>query len=328
MIAPVNTTSPPAGHAAAHPAERTSPRPAPVATWLDRALPGTPLGVWVLSALIALPVLGWCAPAAWIAHEDARTRRDQLAAARVHAGEIAAARAGLPAWARRGEHRTAEHSGDGTTGAAPGTSLAQEVSALLAATGLPPSTLASLSTAGEGTAGGPTLAGPGSSNAPRLLRRRASVALSGLTLPQLGGVLAAWRERLDAWAIVSVEVAPIDGPAAAAPATFTHAPPHAAASPPASGGASTPSSSPPGTGRDLPLRVALVAESLSLVEPPVAARAASRTAGTPSTAGTPPGSRPRGSGAGSPQLPGPRTSQATASPSPPPPAPSATGARP
>jgi hypothetical protein len=108
--------------------------------------------------------------------------------------------------------------------------FAQQVSKVLAATGLPPGILTSLSADGEdrviadgssdqakptgaarrgdGSAGVPGAA------APRVVRRRASISLSGLTLPQFGQFLRYWKEALAPWTITSIDISPIERPLA------------------------------------------------------------------------------------------------------------------
>jgi hypothetical protein len=141
--------------------------------------------------------------------------------------------------------------------------FAQQVSKVLAATGLPPGILTSLSADGEdrviadgssdqakptgadrradGSAGVPGAA------APRVVRRRASISLSGLTLPQFGQFLRYWKEDLAPWTITSIDISPIERT-------------------PAWSGDSTAAT---GTGNagggDLGLQVQLRAESLELV---------------------------------------------------------------
>jgi hypothetical protein len=76
------------------------------------------------------------------------------------------------------------------------TSLAQEVSAALAAAGLPASTLANLSP-DNGTA---VPGGPG------LVQLRAGLTLNNVTLPQVGRFLAEWRRRQPSWTVTGIDL--------------------------------------------------------------------------------------------------------------------------
>lgn len=110
--------------------------------------------------------------------------------------------------------------------------LSTRVSGTLPAAGLAPSTVVSLSADGQTVIGGtPEL---------RLIQRHAVLVLSGPTLPQTGAFLNAWRTREPDWAIVSLELAPTENPGQRSP-VFS-------------------------TGGDLPLRVVLRFETLTLQE--------------------------------------------------------------
>lgn len=112
--------------------------------------------------------------------------------------------------------------------------LAPAVSAALSGSGLPTSALSSLSPESESTkpVGGPT------GNQVRIVRKRATLVLTPVTLPQLGRFLQTWRQRSPEWTVDRLELdpRPIGGGSAAAP--------------------------PPGS--DLPLRVVVGLESLTL----------------------------------------------------------------
>lgn len=90
------------------------------------------------------------------------------------------------------------------------TSLAQEVSAAMAAAGLPPTSLANLSP-DTGTEV------PGAIG---LVRLRAGMTLNNVTLPQVGRFLSEWRRRQPAptsttspggWAVTAIDLAPETG---------------------------------------------------------------------------------------------------------------------
>jgi len=107
--------------------------------------------------------------------------------------------------------------------------LAQEVSAVLAAAGLPPSAMTSLSP-DNGTAL------PGDVG---LTQLRAGLTLNNITLPQLGRFLAEWRRRQHgpgSWTVTAIDLSPeTESGKAAAPGT---------------------------TARDLPLRAVMNLESI------------------------------------------------------------------
>jgi hypothetical protein len=77
--------------------------------------------------------------------------------------------------------------------------LQPRVSAVLASSGLPASTLVSLS---------PEVATPTSGAESRLMRQRATLLLGGATLPQLGRFLSGWRVAEPSWIITSIELSP------------------------------------------------------------------------------------------------------------------------
>jgi hypothetical protein len=104
----------------------------------------------------------------------------------------------------------------------PTPSLATRVSGVLSAAGLSQSNLAGLSP--ESTAQ--------RSDAGTALRRRATLTLQSLTLRDLGRFIGEWKAREPAWAVTSIDLAPV-------------------------------TNSKPAPGADLPIRVVLVVETLS-----------------------------------------------------------------
>lgn len=104
----------------------------------------------------------------------------------------------------------------------PTPSLATRVSGVLSAAGLSQSNLAGLSP--ESTAQ--------RSDAGTALRRRATLTLQSLTLRDLGRFIGEWRAREPAWAVTSIDLAPV-------------------------------TNSKPAPGADIPIRVVLVVETLS-----------------------------------------------------------------
>ncbi|MCC6678649.1 MAG: hypothetical protein IT436_16060 [Phycisphaerales bacterium] len=86
------------------------------------------------------------------------------------------------------------------------TSLAQEVSAAMAAAGLPPSSLANLSPD----------TGTDVPGAIGLVRLRAGLTLNNITLPQVGRFLSEWRRRQPApapagWTVTAIDLTPETG---------------------------------------------------------------------------------------------------------------------
>lgn len=198
----------------------------------------SPTVLWMIAGTIAAAPLAWLLPASWSARSAAQTRLDQLASATESGHRIADIERALPEWTRR-------------TPVAGG--LAQDVAAVLAASGLPPATLGSLAGSGdEGLDASPT--SPASTE-PRAVRRRANLTLSGLTLPQLGAFLNHFRMRLEAWTVTSVDITPTEATATTGGATGGGAGV-------TGGGAGSGSG-----GSDLPLRVQLTVETLSLTRP-------------------------------------------------------------
>ncbi|HYE03385.1 MAG TPA: hypothetical protein VD963_09140 [Phycisphaerales bacterium] len=122
-------------------------------------------------------------PPARSARERAAAACAELVRAESDVREIMALRAGLPEWTRRRPSDAA---------------LAPSVSAALGAAGLSASVLSSL------TVNDPAA---GESDAPAA-RRRATLALTSLTLPELGRFLRAWREREPDWVIASLDIGP------------------------------------------------------------------------------------------------------------------------
>ncbi len=168
-------------------------------------------------AALAVAVTGVALTRAMRAEALAHTETARFVALRRMAEEIAALRSA--------DHLTAQHTKPA--------SLATSTGEVLAFAGLPASVLSSLSPESEAadrTSGKSGIA---------LLRRRATLTLTPLTLPQLGRFLDAWRQRLDSWTVARIDLEPRrDGP--------------------------------PTPGADLPLRVVLGVESVTLAPSPKA----------------------------------------------------------
>jgi hypothetical protein len=171
---------------------------------------------WALALVVGLGALGLAGSRAASAHAGASRSLARLEAARASAAEIARLRAAAPPWMAAGR---------------PEAGLSQRLGAALQAAGLPAQALSGVQAQAE-PAGPPEL---------RAARLRAGVTLTGLTLPQVGRFLAAWREREPRWTASSVDLSP--------------EPPRGGA-----GGAAA------RTGGDLPLRVAVTLECLFVDE--------------------------------------------------------------
>lgn len=77
--------------------------------------------------------------------------------------------------------------------------LAPRFSAVLTGCGLPASALSSVSADPEPVPIGGELS---------IKRRRASVTLTAVTLPQVGSLLASWREREPGWTVTGIDLTP------------------------------------------------------------------------------------------------------------------------
>jgi hypothetical protein len=106
----------------------------------------------------------------------------------------------------------------------------QRISEVAVAVGLPPSTLTSVSVSASPEA----RAGGDSSRPIRVDRLRATVAVNGATLPELGRFIAAWSESHPAWVVSAIDITLLRDQTAA-------------------------------RGRDLPLQALLVFETMAVV---------------------------------------------------------------
>ena len=169
--------------------------------------------LWCLVVALSAAVLG-IAGWNWMRCSAAeRTQTLRLARITSHARTLSELQSQLPAW---------------TFATKPAGTLAPEVSATLAASGLPASAMASLAadpeSAGVGGGGG----GRGASNSGIQVRdRHATLVLGSVTLPQLGTFLQNWRQRQPAWTISMVDVSPEPNAAAAKAQTGGDLPLHA-----------------------------------------------------------------------------------------------------
>lgn len=141
--------------------------------------------IWPPCILLSMAMLALTGRSAWRGHAHARAADDRLGTARILSAEIAELRALVPLSARPGEVRRT-------------TALPAHLAEVLASRGLSAAAITSFTGDSSG-AGHP----------------RAILILEGLTLPQLGAFLIAWREAEPAWMVSALEVSPKarDGPA-------------------------------------------------------------------------------------------------------------------
>jgi hypothetical protein len=142
----------------------------------------------------------------------------RLALVSRQAGELTSLRTSAPAWMLRTR---------------PPTGLTPRITAALAASGLPAAAVSSVSPESESPVGDSDL---------KARRSRATLTLAGITLPQLGAFLQAWRSREPQWTISSLDLVPQAGQPKAE-----------------------------STGGDLPLRVVIGMETLFVDRPEPAA---------------------------------------------------------
>lgn len=166
----------------------------------------------------------------WSARARAEADRQRARAVRLAATarDVQELASNLPDWTRRPRS---------------GANLSTRMTAAITAAGLPPTTLTSLSADNEQAlpTSGATAGRAGSGAAATVRRSRATVVLGPITLPQLGTLAQIWRERDPAWTMSSIEITPsLNGAMNAQLAQ---------------------------TGGDMPLRVVVVLESLSIASP-------------------------------------------------------------
>lgn len=155
------------------------------------------LAIWIgtIAALVAIMALAL--PAVTRAHRDAYSSRSMLTEVLRHADVIVSLRNSMPD----------AFSDDSSRGG-----LTPRVTAALEQAGLPSATLASLSPEAETQL--PLQPGL------RVSRRRATLTLSGVTLPQVGRFLDAWRASEPAWTPASIDLSPVGGNAPEAGGDF------------------------------------------------------------------------------------------------------------
>lgn len=165
--------------------------------------------IWIAAAAVLLLMLGFSLPASLAARSQAHSAGLQLTSTARDAEAIRTLKSSMP-----------PESSDEPAGG-----LTQRISASLARTGLPAAALAGLSPEAES----PLVTQPGV----RAARRRTTLTLAGIALPQIGRFLDDWRTTEPAWIPVSIDLAPMGG-------------------------------KPPEAGGDLPLRGVIVLEFTSI----------------------------------------------------------------
>lgn len=144
------------------------------------------LSLWLLTGAAVLAAVGVTGTNAAQARRSADTAHAQLFVVRTHAERLATLR------------------GSGTRATGVPAPLAQRVNDALAAAGLPSATLSSLSPE-SATRQRVTPEGP------MTVRKRATLTLAPITLPQVGKFLAQWRAQEPAWSVAGVDLGPEGG---------------------------------------------------------------------------------------------------------------------
>lgn len=150
----------------------------------------TILFMWIGAAAALGTIMAITCPTAMQARQSAYAAQTALTSVARDANAIVALRAGVP-----------DSSADDQTQGG----LTPRASASLQRAGLPATSLASLSPEAESRA----TVQPGI----HVSRRRATLTLSGVTLPQVGRFLDAWRSAEPAWTPASIDLSPGGGKA-------------------------------------------------------------------------------------------------------------------
>lgn len=141
------------------------------------------LSLWLATGAVTLAALGITGARAAQAGRNAAAAQAQLVSVRSQAERLIALR-----------------NSHGEVASSPGP-LAQRVNDALAAAGLPSGTLSGLSPESATT----QRATPTSA---MTMRKRATLTLAPITLPQVGKFLATWRAQEPAWSVAGVDLAP------------------------------------------------------------------------------------------------------------------------
>jgi len=143
--------------------------------------------LWALAIGTSVLALAVTMPRALAARASARSEVAALRTTTSNAREIVDLRSRLSTVAMTGD---------------PKRTLAERVARVLADAGIPGSALASLSPESQ-----PARGASGFDQA-LLIRRRATMTLASITLPQLGRFLDAWGHRQPAWTVTNIDIAP------------------------------------------------------------------------------------------------------------------------
>ncbi|MBC7834178.1 MAG: hypothetical protein H7Y88_03640 [Phycisphaerales bacterium] len=139
--------------------------------------------LWSATIIGASTSLLFTAPSMFRARVTANTELTKLHGATDAVRQILAARAAMPSLPADGADSSA---------------LATRLSTVLSSCGIPASSLSSLTPDTTAQAAPGTVA----------VRRRAGLTLTGITLPQIGRFLDAWRTAEPAWVAASIDVTP------------------------------------------------------------------------------------------------------------------------
>ncbi len=137
--------------------------------------------MWFVACISVATILVITGRAALAAHSNASHARIELATVTEQARELV---------------RLRMQTREDVVPQKPAGGLAGRISAALARAGLIPSMMQSLSPEAESPAG-------------RFIKQRATLTLSGLSLPQLGSFLDAWRGSEPDWTISGIDLSPI-----------------------------------------------------------------------------------------------------------------------
>jgi hypothetical protein len=171
------------------------------------------LAIWAITLIASCGVLGFSSTRAAGARRRADAATTDLQRATIATDEIRQLRASLPVWTTRGltdpsaspladDHPTQAAGGgvDAGGGMGTGTAMSSRVTAALGAAGLPASCMSSVQPDTETTVA--------QVENMQARRSRVTLTLDGLSLPQLGSFLDAWRRREPAWTVAGIDISP------------------------------------------------------------------------------------------------------------------------
>jgi hypothetical protein len=140
--------------------------------------------VWCIAAAVGASSVAWGGLSWTRAARAERVQMQRLNRLNACVKDLDTLRSKLPDW---------------SANARPSGTLAPQVSAAISAAGLPASAMLSLSADPEM---------PAPAKGIQANRRRATLVLAPVTLPQLGAFLQTWRQRQPAWVISQLDVSP------------------------------------------------------------------------------------------------------------------------